>query len=57
MLQETSYLIFLSFLAYLFTFLNISYKDHVTSDEVRNRIQNVIGVHDDLLTMVKKRKL
>ena len=37
--------------------LNISYKDHVMNEEVRNRIQNVIGVHDDLLTMVKKRKL
>ena len=37
--------------------LNISYKDHVTNEEVRNRIQKVIGVHDDLLTMVKKRKL
>ena len=37
--------------------LNISYKDHVTNEEVRNRIQNAIGVHDDLLTMVKKRKL
>ena len=37
--------------------LNISYKDHVTKEEVRNRIQNAIGVHDDLLTMVKKRKL
>ena len=36
--------------------LNISYKDHVTNEEVRNRIQNAIGVHDDL-TMVKKRKL
>ena len=33
--------------------LNISYKDHVTNEEVRNRIQNVAGVHDDLLTMVK----
>ena len=30
--------------------LNISYKDHVTNKEVRNRIQNAIGVHDDLLT-------
>ena len=30
---------------------------HVTNKEVRNRIQNAIGVHDDLLTMVKKRKL
>ena len=35
--------------------LNISYKDHVTNEEVRNRIQNATGVHDDL-TMVKKRK-
>ena len=37
--------------------LKISYKDHVTNEEVRSRIQNAIGVHDDLLTMVKKRKL
>ena len=37
--------------------LNLSYKDQVTNEEVRNRIQNAIGVHDDLLTMVKKRKL
>ena len=38
--------------------LNISYKDHVTNEGVRNRIQNnTIGMHDDLLTMVKKRKL
>ena len=37
--------------------LNISYKDHVTNEEVRNRIQNAFGVHDDLLTMVKKQKL
>ena len=29
----------------------------VTNEEVHNRIQNTIGVHDDLLTMVKKRKL
>ena len=27
--------------------LNISYKDHVTNEEVRNRIQNAIGVQDD----------
>ena len=26
----------------------------MTNEEVRNRIQNAIGVHDDLLTMVKK---
>ena len=37
--------------------LNISYKDHVPNKEVRNRIQNAIGVQDDLLTMVKKRKV
>ena len=37
--------------------LTISYKDHVTNEEVRNRIQKAIGVHDDLLTLVKKRKL
>ena len=37
--------------------LNISYKDHVMNKEIRNRIQNAIGVHDDLLTMVKKPKL
>ena len=35
--------------------LNISYKDYVTIEEVRNRIQNAIAVHDHL--MVKKRKL
>ena len=37
--------------------LNIIYKDNVTNEEVRNRIQNTTGVHDDLLTVVKKRKL
>ena len=38
-------------------FLNICYKDHMTNEEVRSRIQNAVGVHDDILTMVKKRKL
>ena len=37
--------------------LNISYKDHVTNEEVRSKIQNATGVYDELLTMVKKRKL
>ena len=37
--------------------LNIFYKDNVTNQEVCNRIQNATGVHDDLLTMVRKRKL
>ena len=32
--------------------LNISYKDHVTNEEVRNRIQHAIGVHDDVLTIL-----
>ena len=41
----------------ILTFLNISCKNYVTNLEVRSRIQNTIGVHDDLLTMVKKRKL
>ena len=29
----------------------------MTNEEVRNRIQIAIGVHENLLTMVKKRKL
>ena len=37
--------------------LEISYKDYVMNEVVCNRIQNVIGVHGDLHTMVKKRKL
>ena len=28
----------------------------MTNEEVRNRIQNAIGVHDYLLTMVKKKE-
>ena len=37
--------------------LNISYKDHVTNDEVRIKIQAAIGEYDELLTLVKKQKL
>ena len=37
--------------------LNISYKDHVTNEEVRRKIQTAIGEYDGLLTLVKKRKL
>ena len=37
--------------------LNISYKDHVTYDEVRRKIQAAVGEYDELLTLVKKRKL
>ena len=37
--------------------LRNSYKDHVTNEEVRAKIQQAIGPHEDLLTIVKKRKL
>ena len=37
--------------------LNISYKDHVTNEEVRRKIQAAVGEYDELLTLVKKRKL
>ena len=37
--------------------LHISYKDHVTNEEVPRKIQAAIGEYDELLTMVKKRKL
>ncbi|XP_047499509.1 uncharacterized protein LOC125045958 [Penaeus chinensis] len=37
--------------------LNISYKDHITNEEVRNRIYTVIGAPDSLLSIVKKRKM
>ena len=37
--------------------LRISHKDHVTSEEVRAKIQQAIGPHKDLLTIVKRRKL
>ena len=37
--------------------LHISYKDHVTNEEVCAQIQQAIGPHEDLLTIVKRRKL
>ena len=37
--------------------LHTSYKDHVTSEEVRAKIQQAIGPHEDLLTIVKRGKL
>ena len=37
--------------------LHISCKDHVTNEEVRAKIQQAIGPHEDLLTIVKRRKL
>ena len=35
--------------------LHISYKDHVTNEEVCAKIQQAIGPHEDLLTIVKRR--
>ena len=37
--------------------LHISYTDHVTNKEVRAKIQQAIGPHKDLLTIVKRRKM
>ena len=37
--------------------LNILYKDHVTNEKVCRKIQAAIGEYDELLTLVKKRKL
>ena len=37
--------------------LCISYKDHVINEEVRAKIQQAIGPHEDILTIVKRRKL
>ena len=37
--------------------LHISYKDHVTNEEVRAKILQAIGLHEDLLTIVKRCKL
>ena len=37
--------------------LRISYKDHVINEEVCVEIQQAIGSHEDLLTIVKRRKL
>ena len=37
--------------------LHISYKDHVTNQEIRAKIQQAIGPHEDLLSIVKRCKL
>ena len=37
--------------------LHISYKDHVTNEEVRAKIQQATGPHEDLLTIIKRCKL
>ena len=39
------------------TILRISYKDHVTNEEVRAKIQQAIGPYEDLLMIVKRCKL
>ena len=36
---------------------HISYKDRVTNEQVRVKIQQAIGPHEDLLTIVKRRKM
>ena len=38
-------------------FSRTDHKDHVTNEEVRRKIQAAIGEYDELLTLVKKRKL
>ena len=37
--------------------LCISYKDHITNEEVSTKIQQEVGPHEDLLTILKRRKL
>ena len=37
--------------------MNISHKDHVTNEELRRKIQAAVGEYDELVTLVKKRKL
>ncbi|KAK2162299.1 hypothetical protein NP493_1527g00015 [Ridgeia piscesae] len=37
--------------------LGITYRDHISNEEVRNRTRQAIGHHEDLLTTVKRRKL
>ena len=37
--------------------VGISYRDHITNEEVKARIGNTIGPYEDHLTSVKRRKL
>ena len=37
--------------------LGISYKDHITNEEVQSRIRKVIGPYRELLSTVKRRKM
>ena len=39
------------------TVLLISYNDHVTNEDIRAKIQQAIEPHEDLLIIVKRRKL
>ena len=48
---------FFSLFFFLADVRRISHKDHVTNEEVRAKIQQGIGPHEDLLTIVKRRKL
>ena len=37
--------------------LGISYRDHITNEEVKTRIGNAIGSYEDFLTSMKRHKL
>ena len=37
--------------------LGISYRDHITNETIRQTVEEQLGPYDDLLTIVKKRKL
>ena len=37
--------------------LGISYRDHITNEEVKARTENAIGPYEDFLTSVKRHKL
>ena len=37
--------------------LHISYNDHVSNEEVRAKIQQAVGPHEDLLMIIKRCKL
>ena len=37
--------------------IGISYRDHITNEEVKTRIGNAIGLYEDLLTSVKRPEL
>ena len=37
--------------------LGVSFRDHITNEEVKARIENAMGPYEDLMTSVKRRKL